>query len=83
MDKKRCDNALKRFSDIYDNVKESDDKMLGEYLEFSRFIQGLFIDEGKYIINTGNFQTCNRVLIHEIYEKIKKHPLIWKIFFEL
>ena len=52
-----------------------------EYLEFSRFVQDCFLKEHTYIIDTGNFQTANKALIGIIYNMIKKHPIIWRLFF--
>ena len=52
-----------------------------EYLAFSQFFQRAFISENGYIIDTGNFETVNREMIDLVYEKIKKHPILWKVFF--
>jgi hypothetical protein len=78
MDKKRMEDAMSKFDKAYfsNNLKE-------EYLQFSRFIQGAFISPTGWIIDTGNYQNVNKVLIEDIYYKIRKHPLIWKIFFKV
>lgn len=60
----------------YENLRE-------EYLGFSQFIQSLFISKYGYIIDTGNFETVNYELMHCIAEKIRKHPHLWKIFFQV
>ena len=52
-----------------------------EYLAFSQFFQRAFISENGYIVDTGNFETVNREMIDLVYEKIKKHPILWKVFF--
>ena len=52
-----------------------------EYLAFSQFFQRAFISENGYIVDTGNFETVNREMIDLVYEKIKKHPILWKMFF--
>lgn len=49
--------------------------------EFCLKIQKLFISENGYIIDTGNYQDVNSELIIRIEEKIKKHPILWKLFF--
>ena len=54
-----------------------------EYLGFSEFIQGAFIDKDAHIIDTGNFSDVNAELMMRIAEKIKKHPKIWKWFFKI
>lgn len=60
---------------------DSNVSLLKEYVAFSRFMQDLFIPEGGYIIDTGNFETVNLALLPMIINRIKKHPLIWKLFF--
>lgn len=69
--------AIKDFEKAYD----SEDSMFDEYLAFSQFFQRAFISGYGYIIDTGNFETVNRELIFRVYERIKKHPIIWKLFF--
>lgn len=84
MDKDRYNDAIKNFEKVYfDTSLDSEDSILKEYIEFSRFIQGIFISEKGYIIDTGNFQTANMELIHRIKEHVEKHPLIWKLLFEV
>lgn len=67
---------IRDFDEAYKN-----DDMRKEYLAFSQFMQNAFISEDGYIIDTGNFQTANLELIDLVYRKIKKHPIIWKLFF--
>ena len=84
MDKDRYDDAIKNFEKVYfDSSLDYEDSIIKEYLEFSRFIQGIFISEKGYIIDTGNFQTVNLELIHRIKKHVEKHPLIWKLLFEV
>ena len=78
MDKKRMKDAISKFDKAYVN-----DDIREEYLQFSRFIQGAFISPTGWIIDTGNYQTVNKTLIEDIYYKIRKHPLIWKLFFRV
>lgn len=51
------------------------------YLALSRFFQGIFISDHGYIIDTGNFETVNLVLMEKVIRKIEKHPILWKLFF--
>ena len=78
MDKKRMEDAMSKFDKAYSNRDLEE-----EYLQFSHFIQGAFISPTGWIIDTGNYQTVNRELIRDIYDKIRKHPLIWKLFFKV
>lgn len=65
------------------NAEQKYDNLLQEYLGFSQFIQSLFIGEVGYIIDTGNFEAVNYELMYRIAERIKKHPYLWKMFFQV
>ena len=79
MDRECVEDAMKKFDNAYTPLRgiNTDE----EYLQFSRFIQGLFISKNGWIIDTGNFQAVNYELMYDIYRKVKKHPLLWKWFF--
>ena len=84
----RALEGLERFKDGYNCCPTTDyekeyENLREEYLGFSQFIQSLFISKYGYIIDTGNFETVNYELMHRIAEKIKKHPHLWKIFFQV
>ena len=71
------EKAIEDFNRAY--AKEND--MFHEYLALSQFFQRAFISEDGYIIDTGNFETVNREMLELVYERIRKHPILWKIFF--
>lgn len=75
--------SQERFNEVYNGKHEaySSESWLNEYCAFSCFIQNLFISDGGYIMDTGNFQAANYVMMDMIVNRIKKHPLLWKIFF--
>ncbi len=77
-DKDRRLKHLQQFEDSYFN-----NDLFKEYLNFSLYIQDLFLSDGGYIIDTGNFETANLELINLIEEKIRKHPFLFKLFFEV
>jgi hypothetical protein len=52
-----------------------------KYVTFSRFMQDLFIPQGGYLIENNNFEITNAALLVMIMNRIKKHPIIWKLFF--
>ena len=74
-DWERAKDALTKFNKAYD-----EDIYTNEYLELSRFFQALFISDNGYVIDTGNFQTVNRVILKDILKRVKKHPELWKLF---
>jgi hypothetical protein len=52
---------------------------LEEYCKFSLFWQDLFI-VSDWIIDTGNFETVNLELNHQMLYNIKRHPFIFRFF---
>lgn len=49
--------------------------------DFSIIIQDLLIPDGDYVIDTGNWENVNYVCAYKLIKRIKKYPLIWKLFF--
>lgn len=58
-----------------------DNDIFNEYLAFSLFFQRAFISKEGYIIDTGNFETVNQEMLYMVYKRIKKHPILWRLFF--
>ena len=50
-------------------------------LEFRIKMHDLLISEGGILFDWGTTMDANRVIIERLEAKIKKHPLIWKLFF--
>ena len=49
--------------------------------DFSLLIQDMTISENGYAIDTGNWENVNAEVALRLAEQIKKHPIIWKLFF--
>lgn len=49
--------------------------------DFSLFIQDMTISENGYVIDTGNWENVNAEVAILLAEQIKKHPILWKLFF--
>ena len=49
--------------------------------DFSLLIQDMAISEKGYVIDTGNWENVNAEIALRLAEQIKKHPIIWKLFF--
>lgn len=49
--------------------------------DFSLLIQNCLISKNGYVIDTGNNENVNAAVALLLKEKIKKHPLLWKLFF--
>lgn len=49
--------------------------------DFSIFIQDALISENGYVIDTGNWENVNAEVALRLAENIKRHPILWKLFF--
>lgn len=49
--------------------------------DFSILIQNMTVSENGYVIDTGNWENVNAEVALRLAEKIKKHPILWKVFF--
>lgn len=49
--------------------------------DFSLFIQDMTISENGYVLGTGNWENVNAEVALRLAEQIKKHPILWKLFF--
>lgn len=49
--------------------------------DFSDLIHRMTISENGYVLDTGNWENVNAEVALRLAEKIKKHPILWKMFF--
>lgn len=49
--------------------------------DFSMFIQEVMISENGYVLDVDNWENVNSEVVIQLNEKIKKHPILWKLFF--
>lgn len=49
--------------------------------DFSILVQDMTISENGYVIDTGNWENVNAEVALRLAEQIKKHPILWKLFF--
>lgn len=49
--------------------------------DFSILIQELTIPEGAWVLDTGNFENVNAEVALRLIDRIRRHPIIWKLFF--
>ena len=49
--------------------------------DFSILIQNTLISEDGYVIDTGNWENVNAEVALRLAKNIKRHPILWKIFF--
>lgn len=55
-----------------------ENNLLGEYCAFSCYIQDTFI-RSSYVIDTGNFENVNKVVVDRFEWVRKHHPILWRI----
>lgn len=55
-------------------------KSLNGY-EFSIFMQDLLISKEGYVLDMGSWEDVNAEVALRLSKKIRKHPIIWKLFF--
>lgn len=67
-----------RHKELIDKAKE---KGYLDGFDFSILMQDLLISEGAYVCDTGSYRTVNAIVALELIEKIKRHPILWKLFF--
>lgn len=79
---------MKNIENAEEKLKEAEAKIdpnnIFGYIDgfdFSVFMQRLLIPEGGYVMDTGNWENANYTCAYHLLEKIKKHPLIWRLFF--
>ena len=51
--------------------------------DFSLLIHDMTISENGYVLDTGNWENVNAEVALRLAEQIKKHPILWKLFFML
>ena len=49
--------------------------------DFSILMQRLLVSENGYVIATGNWENANAAVALALCRRIKRHPVLWKLFF--
>ena len=67
--------------DYKDILEKAYNQGLLSGFDFSVLIQRMTISEDGYVLDTGNFENVNAEVALRLAENIKKHPILWKMFF--
>ena len=51
--------------------------------EFAQFIREVLVAKDTYLMSTGTCYTENGIIKNELEKRIKKHPILWKLFFRI
>lgn len=60
-------------------LNQDEKQLIDEYCAFSNYMQDIFIKEGDYIIDVGNFQNVNYRLVELLEHKRMEHPIKWRL----
>lgn len=70
---------LNNFDKYYFNDNRNDDTIFREYLAVCKFWEHCFF-KSDYLYICGNFETFHGVFMDYFKDRIKAHPILWKIF---
>ena len=63
-------------------IEKANTKGFLEDSDVRNFLVNIMVPEDAYIMDTGSRYEVNALIVLRLAEKIKNHPLIWKLFFE-
>ena len=49
--------------------------------DFSVLMQELLVSPNAYVIHIGNWENANAAVAQLLVQRIRRHPLLWKLFF--
>lgn len=49
--------------------------------DFREKVQDLLMSKNGWVIGTGNHEDVNKEVFSRLEEKIKRHPILWAVFF--
>lgn len=49
--------------------------------DFSVLMQELLVSPNVYVIEMGNWENANAAVAQLLVQRIRRHPLLWKLFF--
>ena len=74
-------NKVKHTLDTLDILEKARRQGWIDGIDFSIFIQNLLISKHGYIIDVGNYENVNAEVAVRLAERVKKHPILWKLLF--
>lgn len=66
---------------IKEIIKKAENQNFLNGFDFSILMQNFLISEDGYVIDTGNWENVNNVVALMLFQRIKRHPILWKLFF--
>ena len=66
---------------IAELLKKAESQTYVDGFDFSILMQELLVSPTGYVMDTGNWENANREIALMLLRRIKKHPVLWKLFF--
>ena len=62
-------------------LKRAEEQRWLSGFDFSILMQDLLISKNGYVLDTGNWENVNAEVALAIWRRVKRHPVLWKLFF--
>ena len=62
-------------------IKKAESQTYLDGFDFSILMQNLLVSPTGYVMDTGNWENANREIALMLFQRIKNHPILWKLFF--
>ena len=62
-------------------LKRAEEQRWLSGFDFSILMHDLLISKNGYVIDTGNWENVNAEVALELWWRVKRHPVLWKLFF--
>lgn len=72
---------MKNPNGVIEILKKAEEQCWLSGFDFSILMQELLISESGYVIDTGNWETANAAVALGLWRRVKRHPVLWKLFF--
>lgn len=72
---------MKNSNGVIEILKRAEEQCWLSGFDFSILMQKLLISESGYVIDTGNWENVNAAVALELWRRVKRHPVLWKLFF--
>lgn len=72
---------MKNSNSVIEILKRAEEQCWLSGFDFSILMQELLISESGYVIDTGNWENVNAAVALELWRRVKRHPVLWELFF--
>ena len=72
---------MKNENRVREILKKAEEQCWLSGFDFSILMQRLLVSENGYVIDTGNWENANAAVALYLWERVKRHPVLWELFF--